>query len=137
MRRFALLVVIVVGCGKTDGAKVPPAASPPPPTAPAAPPAPAVDAAAADPNAAKCEDIRVRFRAALAAGTGACKTPADCGCYSPVGGPSEGCGGATDKATSKKLEPLLGEFQAVPCDWQQQCEAWACAPKCVAGKCTR
>lgn len=86
---------------------------------------------------ARCEDIRSRFRATLAKRTDACKTAADCGCYNPVGGPDEGCGGVTDNATIAKLDVLQREFEKVPCAWTHQCGAWACAPRCDAGRCMR
>jgi hypothetical protein len=139
-----VLLFLACACGREARTNPPPAVeanpTPPPPAEPApdplkTPPTATTPApAASDPQAAKCNDIKQRFRDELAKKTDNCASAKDCACYGAEGG---GCGGVTDSATAKRLEPISSEFHANKCRYDVLCAAWACAPQCNNGRCSR
>lgn len=82
----------------------------------------------------RCSELRGRFAAELAKQSGSCSTDADCACHGAEGG---GCGGVTDAETARRLEPIAKEFHAAGCNYEVQCAAWMCRPKCVSGRCSQ
>jgi hypothetical protein len=124
-----MAVVLACACDRAAVTR-----EPPPSITPSGSVAPAAATTPASANA--CADIRARFNAAHAKRTDTCSADSDCACFNPVGGPQLGCGGVTDAATSKKLGAIEAEFHAASCPWTHNCAAWACAPKCVAGRCS-
>jgi hypothetical protein len=134
-RVFAIALVVLTGCAR-DRSSTPTATTPatptptPTPTTPTPSPTPAPAPAAND----ACAEIRTRFNAELAKKTDACNADADCACYGAEGG---GCGGVTDSATAGRLAPISKEFHDKSCPYLVHCAAWACAPKCQNGHCSR
>jgi len=120
---FFLAGCVLAGCGTANApVTAPPAATTTPPLAPTP--------ATVDP----CSVHTASFRAALASASGACTTSIDCACYNPVVGEA-GFGGVTDAATAARLGAIEAAFHVDGCPWPHLCEATACNPVCVAGRC--
>jgi len=91
---------------------------------------------AAGPASTSCDVIAARFRTALSATAGTCRTDADCACYNPVI-TEAGCGGITDATTAAQLAAIEREFHAASCPWPHQCAAMSCQPHCASGRCAQ
>ncbi|MBU1241219.1 hypothetical protein KKF84_22515 [Myxococcota bacterium] len=134
---LALLMMSNSGCSSSSNSASPGEPKTPPATqVKKAPPPPMVPEKIPSKPADPCDAVRKEAVAVLAKATNQCKTPGDCGCYNPVD-TSFGCGGVTDKPTSKKLQAIEDRFHKQKCEWPRQCKAWTCAPRCNNGRCSK
>jgi hypothetical protein len=90
---------------------------------------------AVDESAKGCDGIAARWKKALAAGSSACTTDADCDCFNGGVDAAKGCGGVSDRATAASLEKVRDEFVKAQCTEAVQCAAWVCKPRCLEGRC--
>ena len=87
-------------------------------------------------SGAACDALTERWSTTLAHAPGTCTTAADCACFNGGIEKAHGCGGVTDRATAEALEQVRADFAKAQCKSGIDCGAWACAPKCAAGRCT-
>jgi hypothetical protein len=96
----------------------------------------AEDAVVAEQPAGSCLEVAERFQQVLDQATGTCSNSTECACHNPVSA-GAGCGGVTDATTAAALAEIEREFHALGCPWPRLCAPWACAPRCLSGRCSR
>jgi hypothetical protein len=115
-----ILLGLVAACGTSNHRETPSSAS-------------ATPAASVTWHEPPCSDMFVRYRAALAAGKGTCKSDQDCARYGGVD-PEHVCGGVTDAETARKLTQLAEDPSASKCP-KPGYSCPALVPKCTDGVC--
>lgn len=117
-----LLLGLPVGCDRSE-------TEPSPPTSPLEPAHVPED---------PCGALRASIRVVLTGQSLACETDADCGCYPAM----IDCGGVTDTETAVLLNEMHARFVEHECPYENEddafnCAPWECTPKCTAGMCSR